>query len=150
MQPTPVEVIDGVRRILKDVIEPSVESPYARNRLAEVRAVLAQVDWNDSLTALARDNAAVDALARDALAWLDGVPDPCRELAALRPALVPASPDVSARIEPFAVHNERSKELSRTMIALSVALVEWLRQHPEDRGAQSLLDAIRRHYAHGE
>src|SRR5256885_1945886 len=48
MRPTPAEVIAGVRRILKDVIEPEVGSEYARSRLRELRAVLAQVDWNDA------------------------------------------------------------------------------------------------------
>src|SRR5690349_18226808 len=70
MRPTPAEVILGVRRILKDVIEPEVGSEYARARLAEVRAVLAQVDWDDSLTTLARDNATVADLARRAGSWI--------------------------------------------------------------------------------
>lgn len=48
MRPAPQEVIDGVRRVLRDVVEPEISSDHARQRLQEVRAVLAQVDWNDA------------------------------------------------------------------------------------------------------
>ena len=47
MRPSPAEVLAGIRRILKDVIAPEIGSELARLRLAEIRAVLAQVDWNN-------------------------------------------------------------------------------------------------------
>lgn len=47
MRPSPQELVDGVRRVLKDVVGPDLSSPHARQRLDEVRAVLAQLEWDD-------------------------------------------------------------------------------------------------------
>ena len=47
MRPSPQELVDGIRRVLKEVVEPELTSDHARQRLAETRAALAQVDWDD-------------------------------------------------------------------------------------------------------
>ncbi|MCG2621228.1 hypothetical protein LVY72_04785 [Arthrobacter sp. I2-34] len=147
MQPTPAEVITGIRRILKDVVEPSVGSDYARNRLAEVRAVLAQIDWNDSLTHLARDNSAVSDFAGQAADWVNAAPERRAAFAGLLPGLTEAQRPAVDVVEPFAVHNERSEAYSRLMVSLTDCLAAWVREHPADDGAAELLDRIRRHYA---
>ena len=59
MRPSPQELIDGVRRVLKDVIEPELTSDHAKQRLAETRAVLAQVDWDNAGLLLAQRTAAL-------------------------------------------------------------------------------------------
>jgi hypothetical protein len=147
VQPTPAEVIQGVRRILRDVVEPHVDSPYARSRLAEVRAVLAQVDWNDSLTHLAQDNVAVGMLAEEARGWLARVGDGPADAVRLRSEVESLLPAFPLRPEPFAVHLDRHRAGARVMIGLSDALVEWLREHPSDPVAGQLLQRIRVHYA---
>lgn len=48
MRPSPAEVVSGIRTILADTIAPELTSDHARSRLSEVRAVLAQIDWNDA------------------------------------------------------------------------------------------------------
>ncbi|MDP9182144.1 MAG: hypothetical protein M3P04_05145 [Actinomycetota bacterium] len=53
-RPSPQEIVDGLRRMLKEVVEPELHSEHARQRLAEGRAVLAQVDWDDAGLHLAR------------------------------------------------------------------------------------------------
>lgn len=147
MQPTPAEVITGIRRILKDVVEPSVGSEYARNRLAEVRAVLAQIDWNDSLTELAKDNIAVSALAGEAAAWIEAAPERRASFAGVLPELAAARLHAVGAVEPFAVHNERGDDYARMMVSLTDGLAAWARNHPDDDGAAHLLDRVRRHYA---
>jgi hypothetical protein len=147
VQPTPAEVIQGVRRILRDVVEPHVDSPYARSRLAEVRAVLAQVDWNDSLTHLAQDNVAVGMLAEEARGWLARVGDGPADAGRLRSEVESLLPAFQHRPEPFAVHLDRHRAGARVMIGLSDALVEWQREHPSDSMAAQLLQRIRAHYA---
>ncbi|MFN2538767.1 MAG: hypothetical protein ABR549_11580 [Mycobacteriales bacterium] len=61
-RPSPQEVVDGIRRTLDDVIAPELTSEHARQRLAEVRAVLAQLDWNDAGLQLAQRTARLRAL----------------------------------------------------------------------------------------
>lgn len=47
MRPRPSEIIAGVRAILAETIAPELTSEHARSRLAEIRAVLAQIDWEN-------------------------------------------------------------------------------------------------------
>lgn len=147
MQPTPAEVIIGIRRILKEVVEPAVESEYARNRLAEVRAVLVQIDWNDSLTQLATDNAAVQELARESADWIQASPDRVHAFAGNRLDLLDVYSQSGGEIEPFVVHNERSIAQANAMILLTDELAAWVRGHPVEDGAGELLNRVRRHYA---
>jgi hypothetical protein len=86
MRPRPSEIIAGVRTVLGDTIAPAVEGDHARARLHEVRAVLAQIDWDNAGFQLSeRADRLGDAL-RDAQPWLAGElpPQPAtREYAAL-------------------------------------------------------------------
>lgn len=52
LRPGPAEVVAGVRAVLRDTIAPELTSGHAQARLAEVRAVLAQVDWDEGVLAL--------------------------------------------------------------------------------------------------
>lgn len=47
MRPRPSEIIAGVRSTLAEVIAPELNSDHARSRLSDIRAVLAQIDWDD-------------------------------------------------------------------------------------------------------
>jgi hypothetical protein len=145
MRPTPAEVIAGVRRILKEAIEPELTSDYARSRLTEIRAVLAQVDWDDSATALARGNAEVAALAERAMEFIERSDTSRDAFADCRTGLEHAAA-APADIEPFAAHARRDRESSQTMIDLSQRLTDWLLVH-DDPVAQELLDGVRRHFA---
>lgn len=55
MRPTPQELVDGVRRLLRDVVAPELTSAHAKHRLAEIRSGLAQVDWDDAGLRLRRE-----------------------------------------------------------------------------------------------
>ena len=57
MRPRPSEVVAGVRAVLRDTIEPELTSGHARSRLADIRAVLAQLDWDDGVLDLRRRTA---------------------------------------------------------------------------------------------
>ncbi|WP_280420508.1 hypothetical protein [Nocardia carnea] len=48
MRPLPSEIIAGVRAVLAETIAPELTTEHARSRLAEIRAVLAQIDWDNS------------------------------------------------------------------------------------------------------
>ena len=65
MKPSPTQTAAGLRRILKDVVAPELSSDHARQRLEEVRVVLAQMDWDDAGLALRRRVAALQELLRD-------------------------------------------------------------------------------------
>ncbi|MCR8898595.1 hypothetical protein NWF34_16735 [Gordonia sp. GONU] len=77
MRPQPSEVISGIRAILGDTIAPELTSEHARSRLVEIRAVLAQFDWdNVGFELVARADALATGLA-DARRWLPGeLPSP--------------------------------------------------------------------------
>lgn len=150
MNPTPAEIIDGVRRILKDVVEPHVASPYALSRLAEVRAVLAQVDWNNSLPDIAEHNLTLAKLGQQVLNWLEGLSERPADVESLESALRSLLSDPIATVSSFETHNARRKEWDNHMIGSSNILVDWLKVHPDDEQAKDLLDGIYRHYSLAE
>ncbi|MDO3402754.1 hypothetical protein QWI29_22160 [Mycolicibacterium neoaurum] len=76
MRPKPSEIIAGIRAILADTIAPELTGDHARSRLAEIRAVLAQVDWDDAAFTLKRRATGLAVALRDALQWVDRLPDP--------------------------------------------------------------------------
>lgn len=130
MRPLPSEVIAGVRRILKETIEPELSSGHARSRLAEVRAVLNQVDWDDAAFALAaRNRALADALDRVAT-WRAG--DPARE------AAVPACHVQLPGEDRFAAHQEAYLALSSAIVSLVDPLSDWCASHPADDEVREL------------
>lgn len=136
MRPTPSETISGVRRILKEVIEPDLRTEYARTRLREIRAVLAQVDWDDAGLRLRRDDAVLSGLLTEIRAWVDARPDPGPELAALRGRLVP---DHDEPGETFAELNERHRTRAALLVDAGDVLAAWDREHgAADAGGREL------------
>lgn len=139
MRPTPAEVIAGVRRILKDVVEPSVSSGYARSALDQVRAVLAQVDWNDASTTLAGEADELIALSARAVEWI-GVSDARGErFAEAADRLGRLAATTQSPTERFEVRNARVDDLSRALVAFHAELQEW-ELAPGRVGARALRD----------
>lgn len=130
MRPLPSEVIAGVRRILKDTIEPELVSGHAKSRLGEVRAVLAQVDWDDAgFTLAARNQALADALGEIA-GWRAS--DPARS------AAIPDIEVVRPEQETLAAHQAAYELLAATAVTLVDPLETWLTEYPEDEQARGL------------
>ena len=150
MNPTPAEIIDGVRRILKDVVEPHVESPYALSRLAEVRAVLTQVDWNNSLPNIVEHNSTLAKLGQQALDWLESLSEQPPNVESLESALRTLLTEPIMTVASFERHNARRHEWDSHMVRCSNALLDWLKVHPEDEQAKGLLDSIYQHYSRTE
>ena len=139
MRPTPAELIAQVRRVLRDVVEPEVGSEYARQRLREVRAVLAQVSWDDAGLVLARDTASLRALLAECAEWI-GADDARRDhFGALLPELatVAAEPPASDA-DGFKAYNERHARYAAIAVHLVDPLSDWLVAHPEDETAAGL------------
>ncbi|MDH3015647.1 MULTISPECIES: hypothetical protein [Gordonia] len=71
MRPRPSEIIAGIRTVLKDTVAPSCSGEHARARLDEIRAVLAQVDWDNAGFELAQRTDRLEVALREARRWLD-------------------------------------------------------------------------------
>lgn len=147
MQPTPAEVIHGVRKILKEVIQPHVDSPYALARLAEIRAVLAQVDWDNALYQVMQHNAAVAAIAEEVFEWATSLSDPSPRVVTLRSDISELLTESRDEAAPFEVHNAQQKTWDQLMIQCSRELLQQSKDDPTDHEAARLLDRIREHYA---
>ncbi|WP_216892261.1 hypothetical protein [Nocardia alni] len=112
MRPSPSEVVAGIRAILAETIAPELTSEHARSRLAEIRAVLAQIDWDDAGFTLASRS---DELARclgAAGECIDGVS-------------VPGRPSV-ANFESYQRHYDQ-------LAGLAVEVLRRLRVHLDER-----------------
>ncbi len=134
MRPLPSEVIAGVRRILKETIAPELTSDHARSRLAEVRAVLAQVDWDDAGFALAARNRVL----RDALERIE-------EWRTADPARTRAFPPLTVRVSPedrMTAHQVAYRDLAAAAVATVDPLADWLAGHPDDVEARDLQRAL--------
>lgn len=134
MRPLPSEVIAGVRRILKETIEPELSSGHAKSRLAEVRAVLAQVDWDDTAFTLAARN-------RD-LAEVLGQVERWRASSPVREAAIPACAARLPDEDRLAAHQDAYLGLAGTIVVLLDPLQDWLSCHPDDVEARDLLRAL--------
>jgi hypothetical protein len=130
MRPLPSEVIASIRRILKETIEPELNSAHARSRLAEVRAVLAQVDWDDAGFTVAARN-------RELAAALDRIAAWCADDQQRRAAF-PAIPAVPADEETLAGQQAAYERLAATAVAVVDPLETWLVKHPDDARARGL------------
>jgi len=125
--PTPAETISGVRRILKEVVEPHVSSAYALNRLREVRAVLATVDWDNPASSVLREIETLRRVLAEVDTWV--AEDPFREEAfSGRPTAAP--PPWSDRT--FAALCAYRDDLARLVIDTHGRLRGWSRTHPRD------------------
>lgn len=139
MRPTPAELVANVRRILRDVVEPEVGSEYARTRLREVRAALAQVDWDDAGLDLARDTEALRALLTECASWVAADDDRRTHFAAQLPELASvAAESPAAATDGFAEHNGRHARYAGIAVTLVDPLATWLRTHPGDTTAADL------------
>lgn len=141
MRPTPAETIAGVRRILRDVVEPEVGSEYARSRLREVRAVLAQIDWDDAALHLRRQSDAMLELLAETRAWIDADPARAREFAD-----VDLQPPTPARgTESFTELNSVRARCGELLANVADRLAVWIRSHPENPDGRKLLMRLMRH-----
>lgn len=79
-RPRPSEVIAGIRAVLADVIAPELTSDHARSRLSEIRAVLAQIDWDDSAFVTKQRALTLARSLQDASEWVGAsLPEPPSE-----------------------------------------------------------------------
>jgi hypothetical protein len=69
MRPKPSEIIAGIRTILAETVAPELADDHAKSRLAEIRAVLAQVDWDDAGFTLKERTTKLAAALREAGEW---------------------------------------------------------------------------------
>jgi hypothetical protein len=119
MRPRPSEIIAGIRTILAETIAPELTDDHARSRLAEIRAVLAQVDWDDSAFAL-KARAATLALALAAAdEWAS------EEL--------PSAPDE----ESFDAYQQYWEALGDNAIRVLKRIAVHLEIHPQDAAASA-------------
>lgn len=132
MRPTPAETIAGVRRILRDVVEPEVGSEYARARLREIRAVLAQVDWNDAALRMRAETETHQHMLREIDRWAAADPERREQLGT---ATMPPLPTSHASFAELAeVHTAVAGHLTEAVDRLAA----WCRAHPTDREARDL------------
>jgi hypothetical protein len=134
MRPLPSEVIAGVRRILKGTIEPELTSEHARSRLAEVRAVLAQVDWDDAAFVLAARNRSLAGVLGQVERWRAENPERARAI----PASDVRLPDEDRLV----AHQAAYAALAAAVVALVGPLHDWLSDHPDDVEAGDLHQAL--------
>ncbi|GAA1651721.1 hypothetical protein [Georgenia ruanii] len=130
MRPLPSEVIAGVRQILKETIAPELTSAHARSRLEEVRAVLAQVDWDDAAFALARRNRALADALRRIEDWRSGDPR--------RAETIPACTVRMPKVDSLAAHQAAYAELAAAAVAVVEPMADWLVAHPSNAEARAL------------
>lgn len=134
MRPTHSEIIAGVRRILADVVEPEVTSDYARARLREVRAVLAQVDWDEAAPRLGERVAELRSTLDDCRDWIDSDPARCAHFGRSGVAF----PDARAEASTFAELNANSAACAGAVVALIAPWEDWLADHPDDETGHRL------------
>lgn len=137
MRPSPADVITGVRRILKDVVGPEVASEYARSRLAEVRAVLAQVDWNDAALRLRQDVLVQRQLLAEIDRWRSASLDRVEHFAAVAPANI--CTELPATYDEL---DEVYRSEAASLVELNRSLAIWTRAHPHDVSARDLRTTI--------
>jgi hypothetical protein len=130
MKPLPSEVITGVRRILKETIAPELTSDHARSRLDEIRAVLAQVDWDDAGFALAARNRSLAEVLGRIEEWRAGDPE--------RVASIPEFDLSLPEDERMTAHQVAYQALATAVVALVDPLEDWLAGHLDDAQADIL------------
>ncbi|CAA0129968.1 Uncharacterised protein [Mycolicibacterium vanbaalenii] len=124
MRPLPSELIAGIRKILADTIAPELSSDHTRARLAEIRAVLAQIDWDDGAFALKSQAAALAACLTESGSWV--------------PEALPQPPAT----ETLAGYVEYRDRLGAVAIDVMDRLRTHLDEHPEDLEAQARLQRL--------
>ncbi|MWA03244.1 hypothetical protein F8568_023270 [Actinomadura sp. LD22] len=146
MRPTPAETIAGVRTILRDVVEPAVDSEYARARLREIRAVLAQTDWDNAALRLRREVEGLRALLAEIRDWAEDDPERSSAFADLAGEVTgPAGPDQ----ETFSALNDLRAAHAAALVEAADRLAGWTRSRPRDESARELRLRLIGHLAAG-
>lgn len=127
MRPTPAELISHARRVLRDVVEPELTSEHARARLNEVRALLAQVDWDNAGIKLMHTTKALRETLSDFRSWVNN--DEQRR-SHFNPTKIEDLPDEDAT--DFAAWNALHAQYTDIVVSLIDPLEDWLRAHPAD------------------
>lgn len=129
MRPTPAELISHVRRVLRDAIEPELDSPYARARLAEIRATLAQIAWDDAGLQLASDVGTLRELLLRCRHWIEAEESRRTHFAK---TLLELDTLPAGAIEDFATGNSTRARYHEVVIALIDPLEDWLLTGQDD------------------
>jgi hypothetical protein len=128
-------VVQGVRAILRDVIEPDLSSEHARKQLRQIRAVLAQVDWNDAGFTLAERNRRLAEALLDLRRWAERDTQRSSAFSAATPALR----DIAApELDTFASQAEWERRLSAAAVAVVDPLADWIARSPDDHELHAL------------
>jgi hypothetical protein len=147
MRPTPAETITQVRRLLKEVIEPDLQSDYARGRLGEIRAVLAQMEWNNAAAQLAARNAELAQLTLDCAQWAEESPQRQPVLADLQDAIAGIRTQPPTLVPRFEDLNASNQTYAALLIAVADRIAYWGNEHPEDTSAQDQLGRLIEYFA---
>jgi hypothetical protein len=137
MRPSPDEVIAGVRRILRDVVEPEVSSEYARSRLREAVACLGQVNWNDAVSQVERQSERYRGLLLAAREW---IADDDSRASAFSP--VTRQPQTAEAQRSFAELGAIRDQLADQLVVFTRELAAWTRRYPADESAAALRSKI--------
>lgn len=70
MKPTPNQMVDGIRAVLRETVLPASASDETQIAVRQIMVVLRETDWDEFAFALLRENAALAALAGEAAAWI--------------------------------------------------------------------------------
>lgn len=129
MRPRPSEVIEAIRRILRDDVLPELTSPAARARVAEIRGVLAAVDWDDIALTHLRETRQLGRAVEGLLHWLEEDSDRAANFA----------PHLSARPtlqggDSFDELEADRRALDNWFLAILEPLDAWLSHHPSVEG----------------
>ena len=122
MKPTPNQMADGIRALLRETVFPQTESNEVKLDLRRVMAVLRDTDWNEFAFSLLRENAALARLAAQATEWSAAQPSRQANFAWVRLAFQ-ASLDGASRDDSFACAHQRNLDLRK-------ALVDFIDQCP--------------------
>lgn len=117
MRPRPSEIITGIRAVLADTIAPELNSEHARSRLAEIRSVLAQVDWDNAGFALQKQCCSLAAALTQGQQWT-------------RQA-VPVAPTQHS----FDAYQQYWEQLAKLAVAAQETLSSHVAAHPDDQPA---------------
>jgi hypothetical protein len=135
VRPTPRETVEGVARILREVVSPAVTDAHARGQLAQVIAVLGMVEWDDAVGVVSRSREATETLLAECRAWIEADPERAAHFT------LPASPAPDAAPVRFAEANEGQRVARGALEAFIVALRAWRETH-DPVTSQDLLDRI--------
>lgn len=141
MSPTPQQAIDGVRRILNDVVAPAITDPEALAALRDIRATLAQYRWNEVVPDLAARNVRDAQLVAHCAEWLSAV-DGDRALSAA--ALLRDAPPI---VEPFLNHVDYAARIADVVVGAHTRARLVLVGDPGNAAAVAMRDAIDDHYS---